>query len=95
MAETSGHVLMRACNVKSPEGGCDEYVADALPQNMEASNVAREAPVLDSVAVNGVNALEASLASESAGVFYISLCVLHTRQVRTHALHSETRRHRP
>jgi hypothetical protein len=72
---TSGHVLphiMDAYNVKSPEGGYDEYAADALPQNMEASNVAREAPVLDSAAVNGVNALEASLALESAGVFTMS-----------------------
>ena len=74
MAESSGHVpprTMDVCNVKSPEG-YDEHVADALPQNMEASNVAREAPVLDSAAVNGVNALEASLALESAGVLTMS-----------------------
>jgi hypothetical protein len=43
---------------------------------MEASNVAPEAPVLDSAAERGANALEASLASESAGVFTISFGVL-------------------
>jgi hypothetical protein len=45
--------------------------ADALPHNMEASNAAREASGLDSAAINSADALEASLASESAGVFTI------------------------
>jgi hypothetical protein len=53
-----------------------EHAADALPHNMEASNAAREALGLVSAAINGADALEASLASESAGVFTISFGVL-------------------
>jgi hypothetical protein len=78
MAESSGHALLRimdVCNVESLED-CNEHAADALPHNMEASNATREALGLDSAAINGANALDASLASESAGVFTIFLCVL-------------------
>jgi hypothetical protein len=92
MAESSAHALHRimdACNVESLED-YDEHATDALLHNVEASNIAPEAVVLDSAAVNGANALEASLASESAGVLTISLCVLCTATVvfthaRTHA----------
>jgi hypothetical protein len=78
MAESSGHALLRilnACSVESLED-YDEHAADALPHNMEASNVAREAPGVESAAGNGGDALEASLSSESAGVFAISLGVV-------------------
>jgi hypothetical protein len=85
MAESSCHALPRImdeCNVESFKD-YDGHVADALPQNMETANIAPKAPVLDSAAADSaIIALEASLASESAGVFYISVCVLHTR--RTH-----------
>jgi hypothetical protein len=51
-----------------------------MPNNMETANIAPEAPVLDSAAVDGaIIPLEASLASESAesaGVCNISLCVV-------------------
>jgi hypothetical protein len=79
MAESSGHALRRildACNVESLED-YNEHAAEVLPHNVEASNIAPEALVLDSAALNGADALEASLASESAGVLTISLCVLH------------------
>jgi hypothetical protein len=85
MAESSCHALPRImdeCNVESLED-YDGHVADALPQNMETANIAPKAPVLDSAAADGaIIALGASLASESAGVFYISLCVLHTRRTQ-------------
>jgi hypothetical protein len=81
MAERSGHGfprIMDACNVESLED-YDERVVDALPHNMEASKV-------DSAAVNGANALEASLSLEGAGAFAISPCVLRTATVAfTHA----------
>ncbi len=68
MVESSGHVRSRIvapCNVESLlESG--EYIADALPRSVEVSNVANEAPVLDSAALNGI---DASLAPESTGVF--------------------------
>jgi len=74
--------IMDECNVESLED-YDGHVADALPKNMETANIAPEAPELDSAAADGdIIALEASLASESAGVFYISLCVLHTRRTQ-------------
>jgi hypothetical protein len=74
--------IMDECNVESLED-YDGYVADALPKNMETANIAPEAPELDCAAADGdIIALEASLASESAGVFYISLCVLHTRRAQ-------------
>ena len=78
MAESSGHALLSIMDVRNVESleDYDEHAADALPQNMDASNAAREAPGLDSAAINGANALDASLASESAGVFTIFLCVL-------------------
>ena len=86
MAESSCHALlpriMDECNFESLED-YDGHVSDALPNNMEIANIAPEAPVLESAAVDGaIIALEASLASESAGVFYISLCVLHTRRTQ-------------
>jgi hypothetical protein len=70
MAESSGHALPRMMDVPFVEslGGSDDHAADALPHNMEASNAAREAPVHDSAAGNGADAVEATLASESAGV---------------------------
>ena len=78
MVESLGPALPRnlgACNVESLEG---EGAADALSHSMEALNAAREAPVLDIPAVNGANALDASLASESARVFMISPYLLCT-----------------
>ena len=88
MAESSCHALPRImdeCNFESLED-CNEHAADALPQSMEASNVAREAPGPDSAEVTSANALEASLAMESAGVFTISPRVLCTVTVAfTHA----------
>jgi hypothetical protein len=100
MAERSGHALLRIMdvrNVESLEGyNEDAAAADALPRKMEASNVAGEAPGLESAAERGANALEASLASESAGVFTIFLCVLccahRCVHARTHArTHTESK----
>jgi hypothetical protein len=88
MAESSGHALLRmldACNVESLED-YNEHAADALPHNMDASNVAREAPGPDSTAVNSANALEASLASESAGVLTIFLACCACPPLRSPAL---------
>jgi hypothetical protein len=91
MAESSGHALLRMMDVRNVESLEDytEHAADALPQSMEASNVAREAPGLESAALNGANALEASLASESAGVFTTSptygFCARSPLRSRTHA----------
>jgi hypothetical protein len=85
MAESSGHALLRIMDVRNFESLEDqnEHTTDALPHNMEASNVAREASGLDSTAVNSANALEA-LSSE--GVFAISLGVVCTVTVAfTHA----------
>ena len=90
MAESSGHALLSIMDVRNVESLEDynEHAADALPQSMEASNVAREAPGLESATLNGANALEASLASESAGVFTTSLMgFVHGRRcvhARTH-----------
>jgi hypothetical protein len=70
MAESIGDVLLRmteACNLESLEDE-DESTADMVPHNMEASNVARQAPAFEIAAVNGATALDASLAAESAGV---------------------------
>jgi hypothetical protein len=99
MAESSGHALLRIMDARNVESLEDynEHAADALPHNMEASNhdsnVAREAPGLESAAVSGANALEASLASESAGGFTISPGVLFTVTVAfTHARTQKTRR---
>jgi hypothetical protein len=94
MAESSGHALLHIMDVRNVESLEDynEHAADVLPHNMEASNVAREAPRLESAAVNGADALEASLASESAGVLRLSyVCCARHRGVharppaRTHA----------
>jgi hypothetical protein len=78
MAESSGHALLSMMDVRNVESLEDynEHAADALPQSMEASNVTREAPGHESATLNGANALEASLASEGAGVFTTSLWVL-------------------
>jgi hypothetical protein len=99
MAESSGHALLRIMDARNVESLEDynEHAADALPHNMEASNhdsnVAREAPGLDSAAINSADALEASLALESAGVFTISPGVLCTVTVAfTHACTQKTRR---
>ena len=89
MAESSGHALLRMMDVRNVESLEDytEHAADALPQSMEASNVAREAPGLESATINGANALEASLASESAGVFDYpyGICARSPLRSRTHA----------
>ena len=93
MAESSGHALLRVMDVRNVESLEDynEHAADALPHNMEASNGAREAPGPESAAVNSANALEASLASESAGVFTTFLaCFAHPPlRSRTHAHRSQ------
>ena len=93
MAESSGHALLRmldACNVESLED-YNEHAADALPHNMDASNAAREAPGLESTAGNGVDALEASLASENAGVLtiFLACCARPPLRSRTHADRSQ------
>ena len=93
MAASSGHALQRmldACSVESLED-YNEHAADALPHNMDASNVAREAPGPDSTAVNSANALEASLASESAGVLtiFLACCACPPLRSRTHAHRSQ------
>jgi hypothetical protein len=70
MAESVGDALLRiteACNLESLEDE-DGRTADMVPRNMEASNVARQAPAFEIAAVNGATALDASLAAESAGV---------------------------
>jgi hypothetical protein len=89
MAESSGHALLRVMDVRNVESLEDynEHAADALPRNMEASNAAREAPGPESAAVNSANALEASLASESAGVFtiFLACCARPPLRSRTHA----------
>jgi hypothetical protein len=67
MVESLGHArsrIMAPCNVESLLDS-DEHVTDALSHNVEASNVANEAPVLDSAALHGI---DASLAPESTGV---------------------------
>jgi hypothetical protein len=87
-AERSGHALLRTMDVRNFDSleDCNEHAADALPQSMEASNVAREAPGPDSAGVTSANALVASFAMESAGVFTISPGVLCTVTVAfTHA----------
>ncbi len=95
ITESSGHALshiMDACIVQSLEGS-DKYAADALPHNMEALNVAGEAPLLDSAAVDGANAVEASLDSESAGVLtiFLACCACPPLRSRTQAQRSQVR----
>jgi hypothetical protein len=88
MAESSGHALLRMLDVRNVESLEDykQHAADALPHNLDASNIAREELGLDSAAGNGPDALEASLSSESAGVFTTSLWVVCTVTVAfTHA----------
>jgi hypothetical protein len=83
MAESSGHMLPHMMDVPIVESLEDyiDHAADALPHNMASSNVAREAPGLDSAAGNGADALEASLASESAGVLCaLTVAFAHTRR---------------
>jgi hypothetical protein len=97
MAESSDHALLRIMDVRNVESLEDynEHAADELPHNMEASNTSREAPGPDRAAGNGADALEASLASESAGVSAIPLCVLCAPTVafeHTHARTQKTRR---
>jgi hypothetical protein len=95
MAESSGHALLCITNVHNVESLEDykEHAADALPHNMDASDIAREELGLDSAAGNGPDALEASLSSESAGVFTTSLCVSCTVTVAfMHARTQETSR---
>jgi hypothetical protein len=88
LAESVGDALLRiteACNLESLEDE-DGRTADMVPHNMEASNVARQAPALEIAAVNGSTALDASLAAESAGVHsayppLLSCTHTHKRQV--------------
>jgi hypothetical protein len=93
MAESSGHAPLRIMDVRNVESLEDynEHAADALPHNMEASNVAREALGLNCAAGNGADALEASL-SESAGAFGISLGVLCTATVSRAHTHARTQK---
>jgi hypothetical protein len=96
MFESLGPMLPRMMDVRNVESLEDynEHAADALAQGMEASIVAREAPGLESAARYGPDALEASLASERAGVFAISLGVVCTATVAfTHARTLRTRGH--
>ena len=70
LAESVGHALLRiteACNIESLEDE-DGRTADMVPHNMEASNVARQAPAFEIAAANGATALDASITAESAGV---------------------------
>jgi hypothetical protein len=70
LVESVGDALLRiteVCNIESLEDE-DERTADIVPHNMEASNVARQAPALEIAAANGATALDASLAAENAGV---------------------------
>ena len=69
MVESLGHArsrIMALCNVESLLDSDEHVITDALPHNVEASNVANEALVLDSAALNGI---DAGLAPESTGVF--------------------------
>jgi hypothetical protein len=90
MVESLGHVrsrIMAPCNVESLlESG--EYIADALPRSVEASNVANEAPVLDSAALNGI---DASLAPESTGVFCHFPVPFYARPWRLSRTHASAR----
>ena len=62
---------MEACNVESFEDS-DGHAVDALSHaNVEASSAARAAPAVDDAAGNGANALDTSLASDSAGVLRV------------------------
>ena len=70
LAESVGDALLRiteVCNIELLEDE-DGRTADMVPHNMEASNVARQAPAFEIAAVRGATALDASLAAESAGV---------------------------
>jgi hypothetical protein len=93
MAESEGHALLRithiteACNLESLEDE-DERTAELVPRNMEASNVASQAPAFEIAAANGATALDASLAAESAGVHSAHPPLLS----RTHA-HRRQERH--
>jgi hypothetical protein len=88
MAESVGDALLRiteACNLESLEDE-DERTSDMVPRNMEASNVAHQAPAFEIAAVNGATALDAILAAESAGVHsahppLLSCTHAHRRQV--------------
>ncbi len=70
MAKSEGHALLRiteACNIESLEDE-DERTAGMVHHNMEASNVAHQAPAsVEIAATNGAIALDASLAAECAG----------------------------
>ena len=90
MVESEGHALLRiteACNIESLEDE-GEHTADMVHHNMEASNVARQAPAFEIVAVNGATALDASLAAESAGVHSAHPPLLS----RTHAHRTRTQK---
>jgi hypothetical protein len=94
MAESLGDALLgitEACNIESLEDEV-ESTADMVHHNMEASNVARQAPAFKIAAVNGATELDASLATESAGVHnahpsLLSRMHAHTAQV----VHPHTR----
>ena len=74
LLEISVHAQLRsmeACSVESFED-LDGHAVDALSHaNVGASSVARAAPAVDDAASNGANALDASLASDSAGVLRV------------------------
>ena len=87
MVESLGHSRSRIMALRNVESllDSDEHVTDALPHNVEASKVANEALVLDSAALNGI---DAGLARESTGVFchfHVPFYARPWRLSRTHA----------
>jgi hypothetical protein len=90
MVESLGHArsrIMAPCNVESLSDS-DEHVTDALLHNVEASNVAHEAPILESAALNGI---DASLAPESTGVFCRFPTPFYARPWRLSLTHARAR----
>ena len=74
LLESSGHAQphsMEACSAEAFED-FDGHAVDApSPANVGASSVAHAAPAVDDAARNGANALDSSLASDSAGVLRV------------------------
>jgi hypothetical protein len=58
----------RARSVSPSVALADVNEKGMVPHNMEASNVARQAPAFEIAAANGATALDASIAAESAGL---------------------------
>jgi hypothetical protein len=95
MAESLGDALLgisEACNIESLEDEV-ERTADMVHHNVEASNVARQAPAFKIAAVNGATELDASFATESAGVHSAHpslLSRMHTHRAQVGLPHSRT-----